>query len=77
MQEKPSSSSDDRQRSRRYKVGDMVCHRNGRGSVFQVVEVLQSVDPGHPDLYGCVQVHRYIGSDLRLADDEEEDSEAS
>lgn len=63
----------DKPRRRQFKVGDMVMHREGGGTVFQVVEVLESVETGLPSLYGCVEVRRYAGADLVPAFDEDEE----
>lgn len=58
----------------KFKVGDVVEHRNTLGMLFQIVEVLLSVPPGGPSLYGCVQLRRYAEKDLTLEDEEEQTS---
>lgn len=61
--------------SKELQAGDFVKHKENPHMVFQVVDVLESVNKGAPGMVRCIQVHdvrNYLESDLvrcELTDD--------
>ena len=50
------------------KVGDFVKHKDAKGIIFQVVQVLQPVDDNDPRMINCIRVtdvYSYLETDLR------------
>jgi hypothetical protein len=55
-------------RKSRFPVGSLVKHQANKELFFQVLEVLEPVDPTHLPLYACVPVRevcKYLESDLK------------
>jgi len=60
------------------KVGDFVKHKDAKNIIFQIVQILENVEPHGPRMINCIRVidtHSYLETDMHKYELTDKDSE--